>query len=155
MHENLEINELLGSLAESMGVSHLKLGENHMCIFQYKESLDFLIMVPPMGESVYLAATICKINPESKGELYERVLTMNFLLMETRGTTFAIDQESMSIVICYERSLKSLTRETFPDLVGNFLITAEELKQKLEEVPPKTHGSELFLDKSITPLNKI
>jgi hypothetical protein len=144
----LSADDLLAQLSASMGGSPLTLDRSGICVFKFKDKIEFLLLAPPASESIYMAATLCEVVEDTKAELYEKVLKMNFLLMETAGASLALNDQSRSIVLCYERPRASFSSGKFPEVVSSFLATAERLQQQLEEFvrqAPTEHGVPSFM----------
>lgn len=77
------------------------------------------------GSAVFHAYSPVAAAPSGGREaFYERLLSLNFLHLETRGTTFALRPDTHEVVLCYTAPVDSLDALGFANTLGNFLETA-------------------------------
>ncbi|MEO2034330.1 MAG: type III secretion system chaperone, partial [Planctomycetaceae bacterium] len=125
MPEDNAAQSLLDDVAQQIGVGPLKLDAVHSsCNLNYQDRFEVSIVAPPYSDDLYLAAPIIDIDPDKKLELFERVLQLNYLVLETDGATFAIDDESAQLILCAAFSLQDLTAEQLVKHLENFIQTS-------------------------------
>jgi len=138
---------MLRELAVEREAEGLELDESGICEFNYKDQIPLMVMCPASSDTLYLASGIIDAPPEERRlALYEKLLQMNFLLLDTNGTAFSVDESTGRIVLCYSRSLEGMHHKDFGKIVTNFLAVSEKLKQQIAahlemDVPEKTTGA--------------
>ena len=66
---------------------------------------------------------------------YERLLKMNFLLLDTRGAALSLDEEGRQVHLCLCVPFDSLSDDALSRIVSGFLETALSLQSALSSIP--------------------
>lgn len=133
MNSREQIDHFLTELGAKLGISNLCLNEEGLCAFTYLNAFDFIIEVPESGNTVAMHSPLMSLKEIGNETLYKKLLILNFLGIETAGTTFAINQDTQEIVLCYRHPIEHLESTSFENLVGNFLEIAEEFWLQLSQ----------------------
>jgi hypothetical protein len=131
VNETKKLNQFLYELGGSLGVQGLQLNDDHLCAFEYKGLFELIVMSPPLSETLYLASVMGNVEEAWKIEIYEKILEMNFLLMDARGCAFSVDPGSPRVVLCYAQGLHSMDATSFMNVVGNFIETSEKMHAEI------------------------
>ena len=121
----------------------MALSDEGVCTLGYGKGLDCVIEVPASYPVIYLRSPLMQLPPNDREALFKKLLTLNFLGIETGGASFAIDEEESTVVLWLSRRISDLDQTGFETLLGNFLAVAEQWKLKLsparlEDVPHRT-----------------
>ena len=131
MNERDTLAPGLQALADLIGLPDLKLDESGMCTLQWNDDVLLSLIVPQGAGAVYFSVSLGPVPPGDREAFFERLLRKNFLLLDTDGATLALDDESREVHLTYALDLNHFSPETFPDLVGNLLQTAERVKSEV------------------------
>ncbi len=141
MNELSVLKPGLQKLAELIGLSSLEFDDSGMCMLQWKDDLILSLIAPRGSGAVYFSAGLGPVPPGDREAFFERLLRMNFLLLDTNGAALSLDDESREVHLTYVLDLSHFSPETFPDLVANLLRTADRLKSAMHasrSPPPST-----------------
>jgi hypothetical protein len=125
------VNGWIAELGQEAGINDLKLNEHHVCAFRYGKDLEFIIELPPGSPIVYMYSPMVDVPQENKEAFFDKLLKANFFCLETNGATFSIDERSNRIVLSYGQPIDQIDNLIFKNIVGNFLETAEQWKERL------------------------
>lgn len=125
------LDQLMGALAHELGLEVLEFDEDNMCMLQGQESMSLALLMHESGQSLSLAAGIYPIHDTHRTALYQKLLKMNFLLLETQGNTLSIDEEGQEVVVCRQLELAALKPPEFIQQLLTFLISCSHLRDHL------------------------
>ena len=129
-----EIVELgLNRLAALMGVASLALDEGGMCTLVYQDAVSLTIIAPERTGTLYLSVAILPVPAGDRQAFYERLLQLNFLLVDTNGATLSLDDDAKEVHLCFAMNLEHFDEEAFPALVGNLVQAASRLRMELQQ----------------------
>ncbi len=126
---------LLAALAQELGLEGLEFDEDGMCMLQGENGMSLALLAQDTARSMTLAASIYPVQDATRAALCEKLLKMNFLLLETQGSTLSIDEEGQEVVVCRQLSLEDLPQETFVDQILDFLLLSGQLREQLMQMP--------------------
>lgn len=145
MNEREILQPGLNRLASLIGVDQLELDEGGMCNLEYQGQINLSLIVPPGSGALYLSAAIGPVPPGDRTAFFERLLKLNFLLLDTNGAALALDDDAREAHLCYALDLAHFSEEAFPQLVGRMLETAQRLHDELSR-PVAGPGDEAASD---------
>ena len=128
-----KVNAWLRELTPS-GSSLFALDEHGLCLLADEQETVLAIQIPKNSTEVYLHSKIAPPPQENSGDLLSDLLKANYLCLETRGTTLAMDQDG-NIVLCYTVPVEGLDFTGFGNLLGEFLETRDHWVQRLSQPP--------------------
>jgi len=112
-------------------IGPLQLDENGVASLTYDETIQMVIEAPNGSPVFHLYATVSTPPGEGREAFYELLLKKNFLTLETNGATFAINERTGEIVLCYSQPADNLDAQAFKNLVGSFIETVEKWQERL------------------------
>lgn len=128
--------DLLTALAKELKLDSLAFDEDNMCMLQGEDGMTLTLLLHEDQSSLTFAAGIYLLsNSNNRNALYEKLLKMNFLLLETQGATFSIDEEAQEVVLCRQLQIESLDAAHFLDFVFDFLVLTSWLREQLMQWP--------------------
>ncbi len=137
MDSRTAINDLLSQIGTPIKFS---LNEEGFCDLAYEE-LDLVISVPEGSDLVHLYGFIL---PE-KPELFEKLLKINLLRIDTKGAFFALNEREKYIVLVQTQPVEGLNFSQFETLLQNFIETSLNWQNKLTQKEPiKTKRDEIL-----------
>lgn len=136
-----ELTPLLNRLAQELGLDDLALDEDGMCMLQGENAMSLALLAHASGESMTLAASIYPVQDATRAALCEKLLKMNFLLLETQGSTLSIDEEGQEVVVCRQLSISGQAPDDFVQAVLDFLLVSGQLREQLMALPLASSGS--------------
>lgn len=136
--EHLE--QLMGALAHELDLEALEFDEDNMCMLHGEAGMSLALLLDESDQSLSLAARIISIPDTDRAALCEKLLKMNFLLLETRGNTLSIDEEGREVVVCRQLALAGSHPAEFVQQVLNFLLLSSDLREQLTPVPGATEA---------------
>ena len=125
------VNGFLEELGHQSGIEDLRLDDHRLCSLQYRDDVEIVIELPEQSPTVYFYAPMMPVPQQERETLFTRLLKLNFLCLETRGATLAIDEKNSRIILCYGHPVELLDFLAFENLTGNFAETARTLKTEL------------------------
>ncbi len=125
---------LLPALAKELNLEGLEFDEDDMCMLQGENGMTLALLRHESGESLTLAASIYPLQDATRAALCEKLMKMNFLLLETQGSTLSIDEEGHEVVVCRQLVLSGLDPEGFIDQILNFLLLSSHLREQLMDL---------------------
>jgi len=129
-----ELTPLLNRLAQELGLDGLTLDEDGMCMLQGENGMSLALLAHASGQSMTLAASIYPVQDATRAALCEKLLKMNFLLLETQGSTLSIDEEGQEVVVCRQLALPGLEPEAFVEQILDFLLLSSRLREQLMDL---------------------
>jgi len=116
-----------------VGAERIELDEQGLCQFQHQSG--FTVTLIWQGDAVNaftLSSDVLQVpSPDQRASLYSRLLRLNFLLIETAGSTLAVDEDERYVFLCRELSLNGLDEMQFLERVAGFMIQAAEIRAEL------------------------
>jgi hypothetical protein len=137
MNEHEIVEPGLRRLAALIGIDSLALDEEGMCNLEYQGKVNLTLIVPRGSGALYLSASLGPVPAGDRAAFYERLLKLNFLVLDTNGATLALDDEAREVHLCYALNLDHFNEEGFPPLVGNLLERALRMQSEIHEAPPE------------------
>ena len=131
MEERETVEALLTSLAEKTGIGPLDLDDSGVCQLEYDEDLRLFVEHPSGSPLLFLHSPVCSLSADSGAAFLRRLLAMNFLMLETRGCTLAVDERANTVSLCYGGFIDGLEADTLYSLLGNFVEAALAVRDKL------------------------
>ena len=125
------IADLLSALAQALNLEGLAFDEDDMCMLQGENGMSLALLAQASAQSMTLAASIYPLHDATRSALCEKLMKMNFLLLETQGSTLSIDEEGQEVVVCRQLALPGLAPEDFVDGVLDFLLLSSRLREQL------------------------
>lgn len=144
------LTQLMAALAGELGLQALEFDEDQMCMLQGESGMSLALLLHDSEQSLGLAAGIYPMPEANRAALCEKLLKMNFLLLETQGSTLSIDEEGKEVVVCRQVELTALEPEAFVHQILAFLMKCSELREQIMDLnltPPGAapQGSELWI----------
>ncbi len=136
-----ELTPLLNRLAQELGLDDLTLDEDGMCMLQGENGMSLALLAHASGQSMTLAASIYPVQDATRAALCEKLLKMNFLLLETQGSTLSIDEEGQEVVVCRQLPISDQEPDDFVEAVLDFLLVSGQLREQLMALPLTGTGS--------------
>jgi hypothetical protein len=136
-----ELTPLLNRLAQELGLDDLALDEDGMCMLQGENGMSLALLAHASGQSMTLAASIYPVQGATRAALCEKLLKMNFLLLETQGSTLSIDEEGQEVVVCRQLTISGQEPDDFVEAVLDFLLVSGQLREQLMALPLAGTGS--------------
>jgi hypothetical protein len=124
------IEECLAALGAEVGVP-LVLDEQGLCALEHGDGFVFTLIAPDGGELVHLSSRLMDVPAQGREAFLARLLRMNFLLMETSGATLSIDEEEQGVFLCLALLRAQLSADRLLVIIGNFLASSSQLRQRL------------------------
>ena len=134
MNEREIIASGLQVLADLMGSTALQLDADDMCPLEYQGQVSLTLIAPRGSGAIYLSAALGSPPAGERREFYERLLQLNFLLLDTHGAALALDDQAREVHLCYTLDLEHFDQERFAGLVGNMLERALQLKEEIRQI---------------------
>ena len=135
--------DLLAALAQELGLEGLEFDDDGMCMLQGENGMSLALLAQDSGQSMTLAAGIYPLQDATRVALCEKLLKMNFLLLETQGSTLSIDEEGQEVVVCRQLTLEGVAPEDFVDQILDFLLLSGHLREQLMQMPLQGPGQPL------------
>lgn len=126
-----DIENLMHALARELELDALAFDEDDMCMLQGENGMSLALLRQDSGHALTLAASIYPLQDATRAALCEKLMKMNFLLLETQGSTLSIDEEGQEVVVCRQMTLPGLEPEAFVDQVLDFLLLSSRLREQL------------------------
>lgn len=121
-------------LAAESQVSDLAPDADGLVQLEYDSAVTLTAFSPDGSEALYLAASLMELPQPVAPGFYERLLKMNFLLLDTRGATLSLDEEGRQVHLCLCVPFESLSEDALSRIVSGFLETALSLQSALGAV---------------------
>lgn len=125
------VNKWLAELGSQVNIPGLSLNEDGMCSFRYKKDIVLYVELPEGSPSIYFNSPMIRVPDESRTELYDGLLRLNFYGLQTNGAFFSIDKRDESIVLCNGYLIDKLNSSLFMQSLSTFIETAEKWHQIL------------------------
>lgn len=139
MNEREILETGLQRLAELMGSPTLELDADGMCTLEYRGEVSLTLIAPQGSGALYLSAALGQPPAGDRLAFYERLLQLNFLVLDTHGATLALDDQAREVHLCYALDLEHFDEERFAGLVGNMLEQAARLKSEIHRAGDPTN----------------
>jgi hypothetical protein len=96
---------------------------------------DFALLIEyfPQAGQVLLVSAVAEVPERGRTGLYKTLLQGHFLFGRTGGATLALDPAEKFICLQITQPITTLTPDSFPGLVENFLNQAGEWRQRCLE----------------------
>lgn len=120
----------LKRLAALIGVDSIALDEGDMCTLDYQDQVSLTLIAPEGSGTLYLSACLGPVPAGDRTAFFERLLKMNFLLVDTNGAALSLDDAGREVHLCYALDLAHFDEEAFPNLVGKMMETALRLRKE-------------------------
>jgi len=125
---------LMAALAQALELDGLAFDEDDMCMLQGENGMSLALLKQEGDQALTLAASIYPLQDATRAALCEKLLKMNFLLLETQGSTLSIDEEGQEVVVCRQLALPGLEPEAFVDQILDFLLLSSRLREQLMDL---------------------
>jgi hypothetical protein len=142
MNEREILESGLQRVAQLMGIPALELDADGMCTLEYRGEVSLTLIAPQGSGALYLSAALGLPPAGDRLAFYERLLQLNFLLLETHGATLALDDQAHEVHLCYALDLEHYDEERFAGLVGNMLERAARLKSEIHQTADHTESTQ-------------
>lgn len=86
---------------------------------------------PDGSQALYLTVSVMELPQPVDPAIYERMLKMNFLLMDTRGAALSLDEEGQQVHLCLCLPLEWLNAEALSGAVSGLIETASRVQAEL------------------------
>jgi hypothetical protein len=130
------INDFLAEFGTSIGLE-LTLDQNGICALLFGSCLRCSIELPENSPTVYFKAPMISLPeiPENKQtQFFKKLLQRNFFCLETRGATFALDENQQQVILCFGQPVAVLESSAdFANLLSHFMETAMQWYQELNQ----------------------
>lgn len=128
------VDGLLAEFGQRLELGPLALSKDGTCGFTFRNDVPIALELEEGGEVLHLHATMCSPIPEAGREaLYERVLKLNLLGLETRGAVFAVSDHRNAIILCYPQPVEALDLLLLEAVFENFLAVVDRWHGPLNE----------------------
>lgn len=131
MSRSEHLEQLMGALAHELNLEALEFDEDNMCMLHGEGGMSLALLLHESDQWLSLAASIFSMPDTDRAALCEKLLKMNFLLLETRGNTLSIDEEGREVVVCRQLELAGLQPPEFVQAILNFLMLCSDLRDQL------------------------
>ena len=132
MDEQKILEPGLKRLASLIGASEVVLDDGGMCHLEYQGQVSLTLIAPRGSGALYMSASLGPVPAGDRATIYERLLKLNFLLLDTNGATLALDDDAREVHLCYALNLDHFDEDRFPPMVGNMLERALSLKEEIQ-----------------------
>ena len=136
----MNFQQAVAVLAAESQVSDLAPDVDGLVQLEYDSTIMLTAFSPDGSEALYLAASLMELPQPVDARFYERLLKMNFLLLDTRGATLSLDEEGRQVHLCLCVPFESLSDDALSRIISGFLETALSLQSALAAAP--TGGDE-------------
>ena len=124
-------SNMLSEISASTGIDDLTLDESGVCGLEYEGDLSLAIECPPDSPEVYMYAILAPLPEHDAKSCYERLLTANFLGLQTAGASLAISERHRALTLCSSEAVDRLDATALQMQLGNFITTARRWKDDL------------------------
>lgn len=128
---NSDIETLIKSSVSQLGLQLPAQDEFGAYSIQLEDGFYLSIMSSQDPDYVYLATPISILDHLDNKALYRRALEANFMLIDTRGATLAIDSIANQLLICSSTRADHLDEETLSNEIRSIVSAAQELRISL------------------------
>ena len=149
---NSDIETLIQSTVSQLGLQLPAQDEFGAYSIQLEDGFYLSIIGAQDSELVYLATPISILDHLDNKGLYRRALEANFMLIDTRGATLAIDSTANQLLICSSIRTDQLDTGRLSEEIRSIIQAAQELRISLlknlnEEIEHQSAGqSSPFLE---------
>ena len=130
----MNFQQAIDVIATHTQISDLAPDADGLVQLQFDESLTLTAFSPADSEALYLAASLLEVPEVERAAFYERLLQLNFLLMETRGATLSLDEQARQVHLCLCLPFETLDEVSLGHVLSGFLDTAIRLQAELVTV---------------------
>lgn len=134
--------ELLSALGKKIGIEDLEFAENGTCLLILADDLELSIEEVQGENAVYLYGDVATAPATNQAELYARLLAANHFGAETGDATFALNQDTQTVVLLKRISLQGLQETEFQNLVQEFANWLLSWKAELGGESPHSNAGE-------------
>ena len=133
MNPKEQIDHFLKELGLKLGIEDIGLNPEGVCAFTYLNSFDLIIEVSEESNTFVIHTPLTTLKSGNNEPLLKKLLSLNFLGIETQGASFALNKDTQEVVLCYNHPIENLQSNTFENLIGNFLEVAEKFWVQLSQ----------------------
>lgn len=127
----MDFKNITKALASHFEIANLEPDEDGLLQLDYDERVTVTALSPPESDALYLTASLMEMPSPTSQAFLERLLKMNFLLLDTRGAALSLDDDSRQVHLCICLPFALLDDASLPKVVGGFLETAILLQSEL------------------------
>lgn len=132
------VNSHLKRMSQAVG-KDLTLGVEGICYFQYKKFIIVIEVPDDESNHFFIYTMVCQLlsDDASRADVLQAAMQLNYMQQGTRGACLGLEDDEVNL--CYSAPVNNLCRDDFVKCLEDFLRTAEEMNQNLEQVKTKTH----------------
>lgn len=110
----------------------LSLSTEGICYFPYKKFIIVVEVPEDNGGVVFFYTMCCRLcNGDDRGAVLLEAMKHNFMQCGTRGGSLGVDGDEVNL--CFTAPIRNLTTDDFMKSLEDFLQTASELNECLED----------------------
>ncbi len=144
----MDMNEAMVALADQLGLEPLSPDEDGLFQLEYDERLTLTAFSPTDSDALYLAASLIEVPDHADAVFFQRLLKLNFLLIDTRGAALSLDDEGRQVHLCLCMPFDLINPDRLSGMVSGFLETALQLQDQLQSQGASSTVSEIPLGSS-------
>jgi Tir chaperone protein (CesT) family len=131
-----QIDHYLRRIGALMG-KDVSLNSEGMSFFSYKKFVVVVEVPADNNQNVYIYTMVCQVLPaDDRMAVLQRAMELNFMEYRTRGATLGVDGEEVNL--CYSVPIAGLTLASLKTAMEDFLLTASEANELLDEAKKRT-----------------
>jgi hypothetical protein len=127
----MEFQKALECLSTQIGIERWEPDEDGLYQLDYDERLTLTAFSPPESAALYLVSSLIAVPEHVPASFFQRLLQMNFMLLDTRGAALGIDDEGRQVHLGLSVPLALVDENKLPDLFSGFLETSLEIQAQL------------------------
>jgi hypothetical protein len=127
----MNFQSITNAIAAQFGLDNLEQDDDGLVQLEYNGGITLTLFSPAQSSAIYLAASLMELPTVTSPAFLERLLKMNFLLLDTRGAALSIDEDSRQVHLCLCLPFALIDETSLAGLVVGFLETASQLQSEL------------------------
>ena len=116
----------------------LGLDGDNACRLDFNEGLSCTLELGPDDDSLFLYGELIPLPGDGHEKLLREALGLNLYGLETGGGAIALDTEANALMLCLHLPPAMLAPEQTRDLIGDFVLRLDHLREHLRELEEGT-----------------